>query len=115
MQTDGLLDNLWVPDVQRVLGRYDFTPCGLTGVMGDGTIAGGTSTAQVADFANTTMKNSCSTLLEEIASQLTAKSHAVGNSLHARSPFAINAKKAGYNWDGGKLDDVVVVLALVVD
>ena len=31
-----------------------------------------------------------------------------------RSPFAINAWEAGYHYNGGKVDDITVIMATVV-
>jgi hypothetical protein len=56
----------------------------------------------------------CASLLESVATSLTQRSHAIGDNPTAVTPFATAAKKAGENWDGGKMDDVVVVLGLVV-
>lgn len=116
--TDGLLDNLWPPDVQRVLGQFDFRPCGLpahggaasdakTGNVSTSTLS---STGDIASLSET----ACATLLGGIAAQLAVKSHAVGENTRASSPFAVHAQEAGHRWHGGKMDDVVVVLGLVV-
>ena len=57
----------------------------------------------------------CAAFLASVAAQLAVRSHAVGSDPQASSPFAVHAREAGHRWDGGKMDDVVVVLALVVD
>ena len=111
LQTDGLLDNLWPQDVQRVLGRHSFESCGLAGVLGEG--RNGTALASVTSSGGVT--NGCSRLLEKIATELAMRSHAVGEDQRATSPFSVHAREAGEVWRGGKMDDVVVVLALVAD
>ena len=59
----------------------------------------------------------CKGLLESIAVELAVRSHAVGEDPRARSPspFAVHARAARQIWRGGKMDDVVVVLGLVVE
>ena len=113
LQTDGLLDNLWAPDVQRVLGRHSFAACGLPNVRGDGGL--NTTDATINAEGEKAPEEGCKGLLESIAVELAVRSHAVGEDPRAKSPFAFHARAASHSWRGGKMDDVVVVLGLVVE
>lgn len=48
-----------------------------------------------------------------MAQQLAALGHQLGNSPRTLSPFGKAAAAAGYAYEGGKLDDVTVVVAFV--
>jgi protein phosphatase PTC7 len=87
--TDGLFDNVYASDILQILGEFDPEKCAVAGA--DECRAQCTSLSRtLADRALT-------------LSQLTAY----------RSPFAENAFKAGYQFTGGKVDDITVVVAIV--
>jgi hypothetical protein len=52
--------------------------------------------------------------LTEIARQLVNEAHTIGMSQTARTPFRKQCLRAGYAFEGGKLDDTVAVCAMVV-
>lgn len=56
----------------------------------------------------------CRSQLAAMASILTTTAIRVGKDARAVTPFAKNAAKAGIRWEGGKLDDTAVVVALVI-
>jgi serine/threonine protein phosphatase PrpC len=56
----------------------------------------------------------CRSQLAAMASFLTTTAIRIGNDERAVTPFAKNAAKAGKRWEGGKLDDTAVVVALVI-
>jgi len=56
----------------------------------------------------------CRSQLAAMASILTTTAIRVGKDGRAETPFAKNAAKAGMMWEGGKLDDTAVVVALVI-
>ncbi len=56
----------------------------------------------------------CRKELSSIVHGLAAVAQQVGASETARTPFAVGAIKAGYAFQGGKLDDVGLVLAFLL-
>jgi protein phosphatase PTC7 len=85
--TDGLWDNVWMNTIENVVKQIieDSRNC-LRMVM----------VANIADF-------------------LAKSSHVNGMRKDFHSPFAEEARKAGFQFMGGKIDDVTVVASLVVD
>ena len=53
-------------------------------------------------------------LLDGLAHKLTQAAHVAAQDPARRSPFAVNALKNGFRFEGGKLDDVTVIAAYVV-
>ncbi len=49
-----------------------------------------------------------------VAKALTAQAHAYSLQKNRRSPFGANARLYGYHYQGGKQDDITVVVAVVV-
>ncbi|KAJ2743625.1 Protein phosphatase PTC7 [Coemansia sp. BCRC 34301] len=86
--TDGVFDNVRIEEVERLAERFMHA-------------IGGTPSAKEADLFGG--------LAYSVAAQAVA--NYIQNDL--RSPFAERAKLAGYNFTGGKPDDVTVMLAWV--
>jgi hypothetical protein len=104
--------------IQRDLGSFDFTPCHAIASRGGGSSSNATAQVAVSPAAGTDFtrtSSNCAALLGEVALRLTEHSHRVGSDGAAWTPFADGAKKAGEAWEGGKMDDVVVVLGFVVE
>ncbi len=57
--------------------------------------------------------NSCEDV-GTIAHTVALAAHMVGTRSVGRTPFAMKARAVGYTFDGGKLDDVTVLVAEVV-
>lgn len=49
----------------------------------------------------------------EIADEIARKAHVAAKRKYGSSPFGVEAKKAGYTFQGGKLDDITVIVAVV--
>jgi len=50
----------------------------------------------------------------EVATRIAQLSSAKANLSSGRTPFAVNARQAGFSYSGGKLDDITVVVGFVV-
>lgn len=59
-------------------------------------------------------EKACKVILRYIASTLSLHSQRVGKDSKAKSPFSVNAARHGLRFEGGKLDDVMVVVGMVV-
>lgn len=51
--------------------------------------------------------------MEKVASCIAHTAHKSAKNTKTRSPFAIAAERAGYQYLGGKMDDITVVACLV--
>lgn len=60
------------------------------------------------------LEKDCRSMLRAMATQLVVAAQKVGANGRAKSPFSVAAGKAGYNFQGGKLDDTMVVAGVVV-
>jgi len=114
LATDGLLDNLFDTDVTHVASRIDFEPCVAAVVLakaGRLTPSGPGKTEPAATAAALT---ACQATVRSFAAALAVKAHEVGADARARSPFQVAAHKHGYEYSGGKLDDVGLAVGLVL-
>ncbi|KAL0585089.1 hypothetical protein ABG067_005226 [Albugo candida] len=56
----------------------------------------------------------CEPQLAEMAANCIAhEAHQIANDKKCHTPFAIAARKAGYTYNGGKMDDITVVISIV--
>ena len=129
--TDGLFDNLAETDIRAALAKVDFTPCHTfiraakrrhadaaeaaagTPAFSLNKVVGGTTDAH-SPAAMRALEKDCRAVLLTVSASLAVGAQRVGLDPTAKSPFSIGARKAGLRHSGGKLDDVVVVAALVV-
>jgi len=72
-----------------------------------------TSLKDVAFHQASSQTEGLSECLSEVATHFVEQSHVIGMSETARTPFTKHALRAGYFYEGGKLDDTAVVVALV--
>jgi hypothetical protein len=144
LATDGLWDNLSQADVRGLLARVDFAACtqlarmsrvrfaeALRAEQALGTGGSGGAgqpqpperlkllglapevAAPNATFA--AKEKECRGQLSALAHLLTAAAIRVGgDTTSTTTPFALGARKAKMRWQGGKLDDTAVVVALAV-
>nr|CCA25951.1 hypothetical protein SELMODRAFT_101879 [Albugo laibachii Nc14] len=52
-------------------------------------------------------------LVEEAANNIAHEAHQTSKCKQGSTPFAIAARKAGYKYDGGKMDDITVIISMV--
>ncbi len=50
---------------------------------------------------------------QEVANRIAALSSTKANMSNGRTPFAVGAVQAGYQYSGGKLDDITVIVGFV--
>lgn len=56
----------------------------------------------------------CEPQLAEMAANCIAhEAHQIANDKKCHTPFAIAARKAGYTYNGGKMDDITVIISIV--
>ena len=53
-------------------------------------------------------------VLDSLALKFSQSALDIGKDVKKKTPFSVNANKAGYYYEGGKLDDVTVITSLVV-
>ena len=82
--TDGLFDNLFDEDILKIIAKYDFNVL-----------------CEAHEKA------------QECAQELVETARKYGMDNRRTSPFGRNALKQGYYFEGGKLDDVAVVVSFV--
>ena len=99
--TDGLFDNLSENEICLLVRRLSATVRDLFPGF---------------DFrvAHAGMEPRLDKWLTEIARQLVNEAHTIGLSQTARTPFRKQCLRAGYAFEGGKLDDTVAVCGMVV-
>lgn len=140
--TDGLFDNLFTRDVQAQLAKFDFAPCRALAharrrrqaesartaweldraAAGDNkrplerlALLGVAEQLPVTDAELEASEKACRATLQSMATMLAIAAQRVGGDPNAASPFAAAARKqAGWDYRGGKMDDVCVVAAVVV-
>jgi protein phosphatase PTC7 len=90
--TDGVFDNLFLNDILQVVSRTlaERAYCGCTQPLEE----------QVADAGR-------------LADAVTDAAVAAAMHPTKRGPFAAQCEKSGYAFDGGKMDDITAVVALV--
>ena len=91
LATDGVLDNMFENQILQVLHQV-------------------LDPATIRDLDEKALSKCIQTLADRIGSE----SQIGGNDTEWISPFAENAKNAGYRYKGGKTDDITVVTAIVV-
>jgi protein phosphatase PTC7 len=72
--------------------------------------------AQVATLLDTVLPSTPegdAESMEKVASCIAHTAHKTAKSTRNRTPFAIAAQKAGYEYLGGKMDDITVIASLV--
>ena len=137
LATDGLWDNLAAEDVRGLLARVDFAACTQLARMSrarfaealraERALGGGGEplerlkllglAPEVAPSAATfaAKERECRAQLSALAHLLTAAAIRVGrDEASTTTPFAVNARKAGQQWRGGKLDDTAVIVAIAL-
>lgn len=139
--TDGLFDNLYSRDVQAQLAKFDFAPCRALAharrrrqaesartaweldraAAGDNkrplerlALLGVAEQLPVTDAELEASEKACRATLQSIATMLAIAAQRVGGDPTAASPFAAGARKHGWDYRGGKMDDVCVVAAVIV-
>mmetsp|Transcript_72120 Transcript_72120/g.113953 ORF Transcript_72120/g.113953 Transcript_72120/m.113953 type:complete len:356 (-) Transcript_72120:32-1099(-) len=50
---------------------------------------------------------------DKLAEAIAEQAHSAAKRKHGRSPFGDEARRAGYQYDGGKLDDITVIVAVI--
>ncbi|KAG8800745.1 hypothetical protein FS842_008859 [Serendipita sp. 407] len=116
LSTDGMSDNLWDEDViehlSRLAGPSPSTPSSSAGHLAN---AGGSSitpsTLRTALLPTTLSHSLCSRA--RIISENGAYSGPSSNSALTETPFSRRAKQEGIAFEGGKPDDISVVVAVV--
>lgn len=112
MGTDGLWDNVFPSNIVDAVVSH---------VSGDDSASrkkSTTSTDNVSDGGSAASDCSASGNAEEaqaIAQRLAEFAVEVANNERGSSPFAVNARNAGHLFLGGKVDDITIISALVVD
>lgn len=116
--TDGLFDNLFIEDILMVLEMHSQQffhklKRDLAAVGG-----GGDPDTNQIDIIRPLFevldREQLTDLLDGLAMRLTSAAHEAGHDHVRRSPFAANARRAGFRYEGGKLDDCTVVASYVV-
>ena len=92
--TDGLLDNVWENEILQICTEA-FAPCEAEGKTS-------TSTA--------ISEQQCT---QQFCSLLADAATLYANDKKKRSPFEANAKRWGFQFRGGKLDDITCIASLV--
>lgn len=113
MGTDGLWDNVFSSNivdlvVRQTSGDTDGSPKESGAAASTDNCSDGGSTASDCSPAN-------GEEAQMIAQQLAEFAVKVANDERGASPFAVNAQKAGHLFLGGKVDDITIISALVVD
>jgi hypothetical protein len=137
--TDGVWDNLDEGALRAVLSRFDFSTCrayarmqrarfAAAGVAARDAVgvpisAGGAgvpletrhpvAAEHVSDAAALGKERECLAQLRAMSAAIAFTAQRVGADPRARTPFSEGARKAGQRFEGGKLDDATVVVALV--
>jgi len=137
--TDGVWDNLDEGALRGVLSRFDFSACrafarmqrarfAAAGVaareaLGTPISEGGAGVPletrhpvapeHVSDGAARGAERECLAQLRAMSAAIAFAAHRVGADPRAKTPFAEGARRAGQRFEGGKLDDATVVVALV--
>lgn len=114
LSTDGLFDNLFDHDICNTLRRVSFEPCLVAVEAASQGALTPSGPAKLASGRVAETVSSCQTTLRALAAALAMESQRLGADTQAQSPFAAAAARSGYLFDGGKLDDAAVVLALIM-
>lgn len=142
LATDGLWDNIYPQQVSAILAKLNLAPCHayarmarvrylealqverkLAAAAGDAAAAAvpletrkilGIAPEVVTDAQLAAQEKECRSMLASAASLIVTAAQKAGNDPKLHSPFAAAAAKAGFRFQGGKADDVAVVVALAV-
>jgi hypothetical protein len=131
--TDGVYDNLFEKDIQAQLAKFDFAPCrqlvrgrrlrqnqrwvaqeeaeGRTPLQKLKIL--GAQEEAVSDAELKGREEECRAVLRSMATMIALAAQRTGANRTASTPFSVNGAKAKFRWQGGKPDDVTVLVALV--
>ena len=112
--TDGLLDNLFEGDVASALGRVDFEPCLDAITMAKAGKLTPSGVSATSPEAARTVSRQCSAAISTMTAALAVRAQEVGSTTTGRTPFEAEAHRNGYEYSGGKLDDVGLAIGLVM-
>jgi protein phosphatase PTC7 len=140
LATDGVWDNLSAQDIRGILARFDFAPCHayarlqrakLAAAVASGGGGGGRGIGEggqgklletryplappepVSELELKDRERLCAGQLAGISAALAVAAQRAGADERADTPFSRAATRAGFRFNGGKLDDSTVVAALV--
>lgn len=105
MGTDGLWDNVFPSTIVEIV-----TGCGDGVEMKEGNSAGSDGGSAASDCSGSGGGEA-----EVIVQKLAEFAVKVANDERGSSPFAVNAQNAGHLFLGGKVDDITIIAAVVVD
>eukprot|EP01029_Cantina_marsupialis_P004973 TRINITY_DN15290_c1_g1_i1.p1 TRINITY_DN15290_c1_g1~~TRINITY_DN15290_c1_g1_i1.p1 ORF type:complete len:280 (-),score=82.06 TRINITY_DN15290_c1_g1_i1:258-1097(-) len=94
MATDGMFDNVFVFEIEDLLSNSELL--------------------SLKDMKNVT-KDDVQRMTDEFAAELTELTFEKASRDHGFSPFAIEAKQFNIPFEGGKLDDITIILSAIVD
>jgi protein phosphatase PTC7 len=114
LTTDGLFDNMFNHDICNTMRRMSFEPCLVAVEAASQGALTPSGPAKLASGRVTEAQAACQTTLRALSAALAMESQRLGADTQAKSPFATAAAKNGFLYNGGKLDDAAVVLALVM-
>ncbi|CAN8074713.1 unnamed protein product [Agarophyton chilense] len=130
MGTDGLWDNVFADKIVEVVAQHEHAVHN-TGAHEEDDAAHKSEEQQndmrweeasvVSDCGSNSDErcvaraNDCSKRAEIVAEKLGEVAVKVANNERSSSPFAVNARNAGHVFMGGKVDDITIISALVVD
>jgi hypothetical protein len=114
LSTDGLFDNLFEHEIAAHLSQINAEACmAVVEAAREGRVTA-KGLLDAADMKTFSEFQACKTSLGVAASTLAVQAQIAGSNTQRKSPFSVGANKHGYSFQGGKLDDVAVVLALVL-
>lgn len=130
--TDGLWDNVFAKEVVDVVSDHirpsassDTAFSASTAPMtpkvqtehddGDFNMSSDSQTDDTSTISESRTADDFEKNARAIAKSLADTAIRVANDERARSPFAVNAQNAGHSFFGGKVDDITIIAALVVE
>ena len=106
--TDGFFDNVFPEDVCRVINAKRRGSSGWIG-------SSDPKKNSLPDDIHVAGIDELTCALERLAGRLSGFASKAGKSETRRTPFAVSAGKAGYFFEGGKIDDITIVTSIAVD
>lgn len=113
MGTDGLWDNLFPNKIVDIVQAHNRQPESANVEQNKSTQEAPSDGASVASDCSDSAY--CSEDAQQLAVKLAMAAGQAANDERCSSPFALNAQSAGHLFLGGKVDDITIISALVVD
>ncbi|KAI0565803.1 PPM-type phosphatase [Gracilaria domingensis] len=122
MGTDGLWDNVFAENIVEVVVQHERQRRQQEQLEADGKEAERVNKSDSSSSDESSVVSDCGGLAssgrqgaEMIADKLGEVAVKIANNERSSSPFAVNARNAGHVFMGGKVDDITIISALVVD